>query len=61
VYSKFVEALNRQQPLSVDKSVVNSLHMQSDLILSESTEEQRTVINSQSAACNVTKNCVLLQ
>jgi len=54
VYSKFVEALNRQQPLSVDKSVMNSLPIQSDLRLSESAEEQHTVINSQSAACNVT-------
>jgi len=54
VYSKFVEALNRQQPLSVDKSVVNSLPMQSDLKLSENAEEQHTVVNSQSAACNVT-------
>jgi len=54
VYSKFVEVLNRQQPLSVDKSVMNSLPIQSDLRLSESAEEQHTVINSQSAACNVT-------
>jgi len=56
VYSKFVEALNRKQPLSLDKSVMNSLPMQSDLRLSESTEEQHIVINSKSVACNVTDN-----
>ena len=55
VYSKFVEGLNREQPLSVNTSIVNSLPMQSDSGMSDKVEEQSTVPHMQKATCNMTE------
>ena len=55
VYSKFVEGLNREQPLSVNTSTVNSLPMQSDSGMSDRAKEQSTVSHMQRAACNMTE------